>query len=489
LKFPFVNHPNLEFAHPYPCDVLIQRSDWVWSWILRALSERTSGRSAPNCRGTDTRERHIPPLRRRQSQTEPLQRDGNMQAEPNDPSNQRKLPSSSATRSVVVVRTSNPFTFFCFFACHLKNAHICFIHEHTQHICNRIAKKYSCMYTTDLKKQRKVWHDGKERLVFFFDRIAGVALLKLLFAIQGSFGCAMSVNSKVYLISEEGHTLAESFMKLPASRAHPESSPDRLNYLKVHPEFCLDEDEEIVFDPVEDSQLRPSSYAARIVNLVRTESENVPLLPSLNTKARQDLHKRKMEYLDQTIKQFSKRPKPAPSPQTSHLSDPSVPSTPIPSSSRPKISGFERPFNSPLMHRSSKQSEAIHKPVVLKRPPPSRLTKIRPSVVPPPQSDTSEPQLEKDPHHVPGSQPNFKDPVSKHDSFSSPSVQPRPRTDPPLHSKTTPRHVEQSKCQADDPSKPRHHHPSSASSSSSRVSSQKTLKVDWDSFFLAAKPP
>lgn len=81
------------------------------------------------------------------------------------------------------------------------------------------------------------------------------------------------MNSKVYLISEEGHTLAESFMKLPASRAHPESSPDRLNYLKVHPEFCLDEDEEIVFDPVEDSQLRPSSYAARIVNLVRTESE------------------------------------------------------------------------------------------------------------------------------------------------------------------------------------------------------------------------
>ncbi|WAQ90238.1 hypothetical protein PtA15_12A225 [Puccinia triticina] len=309
-----------------------------------------------------------------------------------------------------------------------------------------VVKKYTCMYTTDLQKHRKVWHDGFIRM--------------------------RHVNSKVYLISEGGHTLAESFMKLSSSRAQPASNPDRLNYMKVHPEFSLDEDEQIEFDPAEDSELRPSSYMARIVELVKVEAENVPLLPPLNTNARQDLHKRKMEYLDQTIQQFSKRPKPGSSPQAPPLSDPITPSTPVPAASRRKMAGFEsRPFNSPLLNKS-RQAEPTHSPA-LERLRPSSIARPTPSVV-----SRSEARIE-DP--VDRRLPDSPGPKAR---GSSPPLRPRPRTHPaapppqpklpPPRPKHPPTH----------PSTPR----AAPSSSSARVSNHKPLKVDWDSLFQAAKP-
>ncbi|KAA1089527.1 protein with putative role during mitosis [Puccinia graminis f. sp. tritici] len=320
-----------------------------------------------------------------------------------------------------------------------------------------VVKKYSCMYTTDLQKHRKVWHDGFIRM--------------------------RHVNSKVYLISEDGHTLAESFIKISTSRAQPESNPDRLNYMKVHPKFSLDEDEQIEFDPVEDSELRPSSYMARIVDLVKVETENVPLLPPLNTKARQDLHKRKMEYLDQTIQQFSKRPKPGSSPQTSQLSDPITPSTPIPSASRRKMTGFEaRPFNSPLINKS-KQSNSFDTPAFERfRPPP--LTKPITSHAPHLQS-RSEPQIDDNQDNEDETQ--LIDEPDPKENYSPP-LQPRPRNHPPPQPKAKPQ-------KTDDPPRPKDPLIESSklknlpASSSSRVSDQKTLKVNWDSFFLAAKPP
>ncbi|OAV88923.1 hypothetical protein PTTG_28877 [Puccinia triticina 1-1 BBBD Race 1] len=309
-----------------------------------------------------------------------------------------------------------------------------------------VVKKYTCMYTTDLQKHRKVWHDGFIRM--------------------------RHVNSKVYLISEGGHTLAESFMKLSSSRAQPASNPDRLNYMKVHPEFSLDEDEQIEFDPAEDSELRPSSYMARIVELVKVEAENVPLLPPLNTNARQDLHKRKMEYLDQTIQQFSKRPKPGSSPQAPPLSDPITPSTPVPAASRRKMAGFEsRPFNSPLLNKS-RQAEPTHSPALERLRPPS-IARPTPSVV-----SRSEARIE-DP--VDRRLPDSPGPKAR---GSSPPLRPRPRTHPaapppqpklpPPRPKHPPTH----------PSTPR----AAPSSSSARVSNHKPLKVDWDSLFQAAKP-
>jgi hypothetical protein len=336
------------------------------------------------------------------------------------------------------------------------------------------------------------------------------------------------VNSKVYLQSEDGHTLAESFIKISASRAQPERSPDRLNYAKVHAEFCLDEDEEIVFDPVEDSELRPSSYAARIVNLVSLETEvcmcvcvcsshldhhrrlifpvlnraehvytqNVPLHPALNPKARQDLHKRKMEYLDQTIQQFTKRGKPGcTSPETKQLSsDPATPSslTPLPPASRRKISGFQsRPFNSPLMNKSMPSSSTA-KPSLEPLRPPLSIHKSRPAVVPPPPQSHAEPQMEIDPHHIESSN---DEPALQEDSSSSSPPHPvhsRPSNRPALQPKLNLQQkaqlpkTAQSSGQSAGPNRlPKS---SSSSSSTTRVSEQKTLKINWDSFFMAAKP-
>ncbi|PLW07268.1 hypothetical protein PCANC_26488 [Puccinia coronata f. sp. avenae] len=322
----------------------------------------------------------------------------------------------------------------------------------------------------DLQKHRKVWHDGFIRM--------------------------RHVNSKVYLQSEDGHTLAESFIKISASRAQPERSPDRLNYAKVHAEFCLDEDEEIVFDPVEDSELRPSSYAARIVNLVSLETENVPLHPALNPKARQDLHKRKMEYLDQTIQQFTKRGKPGcTSPETKQLSsDPATSSslTPLPPASRRKISGFQsRPFNSPLMNKSMPSSSTA-KPSLEPLRPPLSIHKSRPTVVPPPPQSHAEPQMEIDPHHIESSN---DEPALQEDSSSSSPPHPvhsRPSNRPALQPKLNLQQkaqlpkTAQSSGQSAGPN--RLPESSSSSSSTTRVSEQKTLKINWDSFFMAAKP-
>ncbi|KNE90430.1 hypothetical protein PSTG_16134 [Puccinia striiformis f. sp. tritici PST-78] len=325
-----------------------------------------------------------------------------------------------------------------------------------------VVKKYTCMYTTDIQKQRKIWHDGFIRM--------------------------RHVNAKVYLLAEDGHTLAESFMKLSSSRAQPESNPDRLNYSKVHSEFCLDEDEEIEFDPVEDSETRPSSYMARIVDFVKVELENVPLLPPLNTKARQDLHKRKMEYLDETIQQFSKRTKPGSSPHTSQLADAIPPSTPIPSASKRKMPGFEtRQFNSPLMNRS-KQSSSIDTPTLARfRPPPT--TKPTPNTVPRLQY-RQEPQCVDDQHQKVDTQYTSDGRVHKDDS-SPPPVQPRSPNNPPSPPKTNPFKVDDRPRSEDPPINPSKHKnlsPSVSSSSSNRVSNHKTLKVNWDSFFQAAKP-
>lgn len=198
-----------------------------------------------------------------------------------------------------------------------------------------IVKKYSCMYTADIQKHRKVWHDGVLRM--------------------------RHMNSKVYLLSQDGHPLAECFLKVSPSRFRvTQGESDRMTYMKVPSEFRLDEDEEVEFDPLEDSEVRSCSYIARIVDLIKVEIEEVPSLTSLNLKTRQELHKRKMEYLDQTILQLSKRSKPAPHPQTSPMSNSICPLTPVPSSSRRQTGGFQtRPFNSPLIDRS-KPSHSVY---------------------------------------------------------------------------------------------------------------------------------
>ncbi|KAI9611215.1 hypothetical protein KEM48_004598 [Puccinia striiformis f. sp. tritici PST-130] len=306
-----------------------------------------------------------------------------------------------------------------------------------------VVKKYTCMYTTDIQKQRKIWHDGFIRM--------------------------RHVNAKVYLLAEDGHTLAESFMKLSSSRAQPESNPDRLNYSKVHSEFCLDEDEELnstrgmlsyssglILSLVQCARLNAAHHRNHTdTNL--TIRQNVPLLPPLNTKARQDLHKRKMEYLDETIQQFSKRTKPGSSPHTSQLADAIPPSTPIPSASKRKMPGFEtRQFNSPLMNRSNSQ----------------------------------EPQCVDDQHQKVDTQYTSDGRVHKDDS-SPPPVQPRSPNNPPSPPKTNPFKVDDRPRSEDPPINPSKHKnlsPSVSSSSSNRVSNQKTLKVNWDSFFQAAKP-
>ncbi|KAI8456044.1 hypothetical protein BY996DRAFT_6997057 [Phakopsora pachyrhizi] len=129
-----------------------------------------------------------------------------------------------------------------------------------------VVKKYSCMYTPDLQKHKKVWHDGFVKL--------------------------HHKNSKIYLISEDGHPLAERFLKVSSvriSRCLPNSdrgensknsassspgSTSTAQFQQQLPDgFELFEDEEIDFDGIEDSEARNLAYLARIEKLDKIEKE------------------------------------------------------------------------------------------------------------------------------------------------------------------------------------------------------------------------
>ncbi|MBW0536827.1 hypothetical protein O181_076542 [Austropuccinia psidii MF-1] len=213
-------------------------------------------------------------------------------------------------------------------------------------------KKYSCMYTSDTHKIKKVWHDG-----FFKMR---------------------HMNSKIFLISQDGKILAEDFLKISSDRLSFFNKDDQTfdqedearngergqtAYLKIPNQFRLDEDEEINLNQIEDSETTSSSFMVRIIDLLSIDEEKLPVVNHLSSKCRQELQKRKMEYLDQNIKLLAKRSKPntdvtttimTPSKPPSTHFDPSQHPIPSSSSSKRKAVQFEtRPFTSPLIQKST----------------------------------------------------------------------------------------------------------------------------------------
>ncbi|KAH9809426.1 hypothetical protein DFH28DRAFT_556582 [Melampsora americana] len=217
-----------------------------------------------------------------------------------------------------------------------------------------VIKKYSCMYTSDVHKNKKVWHDGEVRF--------------------------HHANSKAYLYSERSERLAETFVKAASRRSRLTSQPNAGPSCQLPDTFVLTEDEEIEFNQVEDDhQLRASCYLAQITNLIDVGYKVLPVATPMNPQARQESTKRKMEFLDEHIKQSTKSRRSRPS--DASISKPVLPTTPARSpsdndTSPPKAIDSLRkrmitplqskplqnnllvqPFHSPLLNRSAPRSE------------------------------------------------------------------------------------------------------------------------------------
>ncbi|KAG0144747.1 hypothetical protein CROQUDRAFT_672178 [Cronartium quercuum f. sp. fusiforme G11] len=209
------------------------------------------------------------------------------------------------------------------------------------------------MYTSDVKKNKKVWHDGQVRL--------------------------HHVNSKAYLYSERSERLAESFLKVAACRSYSNDRATTGASCQIPEQFELMEDEEIEFDEVEDShQLRAGQFLAQIVALIGIEHKVLSIATPSEFKSHQEHQKRRMEFLDEQIKQFDKPKRRRPSsPSTSSeslsatTSTPSrtekdahtSPTKPISTLRKRALTPFQsKPFQSPLLHRTVSVPRAGPKP-------------------------------------------------------------------------------------------------------------------------------
>lgn len=244
------------------------------------------------------------------------------------------------------------------------------------------------------------------------------------------------VNSKAYLYSDRSERLAETFVKNASRRSRLTSQPNAGPSCQLPDTFVLSEDEEIEFNQVEDDhQLRASCYLAQITNLIEVGYKVLPVATPLNPQARQESTKRKMEFLDEHIKQSAKS-------KRSHPSDASTSKTVL-----PITPARSRPYND--SHTS----------------PPKTIASLRKRMVTPLQSKPFHNNLLVQPFHSPllnrsaatselGSCPS-------HDTPSRNSSRPRPTID-----KTT-----------------------EGSPHSSRVSNLKTLNMDWNSLCDGSDEP
>ncbi|EGG07511.1 uncharacterized protein MELLADRAFT_71680 [Melampsora larici-populina 98AG31] len=271
-----------------------------------------------------------------------------------------------------------------------------------------VIKKYSCMYTSDVYKNKKVWHDGEVRL--------------------------HHVNSKAYLYSDRSDRLAETFVKAASRRSRLTSQPNAGPSCQLPDTFALTEDDEIEFNQVEDDhQLRASCYLAQIVNLIEVGYKVLPVATPINPQARQESSKRKMEFLDEHIKQSVKSKRPHPSNASTSKPVPQI----TPARSRPHNDTHTSPLKA--------------------------IDSLRKRMITPLQAMPLQNALLAQPFHSPlrnrSAAPSELDSCPSHDTPSRNPFRPRPQIDQPI------------------------------SPHGSRVSNLKTLDMEWDSFCDASDEP